>query len=126
MTYMQSALALDRAPSRDDNFPASAPTITRPIRRAAIPAGPHTPSGRRLPDDLWAEYRLECQMRETLALPFVSLIEFADMHDWTDNEEETEDEHRENTTRDHSPYRPAVAYRQHRTGEPDARRAGDP
>jgi len=79
------------APPREDAPPACAPPTTRPTRWPAISAHTRTSSGRQLPDDLWGEYRLECVMRETFALPFVSLMEFADMRDWTDTGEETED-----------------------------------
>ncbi len=47
-----------------------------------------TPSNRRLHDDLWQEYRLECDVREREGLPFVSLPEFAAMRDWTDRVDE--------------------------------------
>jgi len=42
------------------------------------------PANRRLHDDLWQEYRLECAVREREGLPFVSLPEFAAMRDWAD------------------------------------------
>jgi len=101
MTYTQAALALDAAPrhSPDDPSPVS---ITRAGWSAVLRHTP-TPSGRRMPDDLWGEYRLECTMRETLALPFVSLMEFADMRDWTDYREENEDGNGEHGT---DPLRP--------------------
>lgn len=50
-----------------------------------------TPSNRRLRDDLWGEYRLECAFREREGLPFVSLLEFAGMRDWADRMDEPQD-----------------------------------
>ncbi len=47
-----------------------------------------TPSNRRLCDDLWGEYRLECAFREREGLPFVSLSEFEVMRDWADRMDE--------------------------------------
>jgi len=46
-----------------------------------------------MPDDEWNEYRLECATRQRLQLPDVSLVEFADMRDWTDGVEETDDDY---------------------------------
>jgi hypothetical protein len=43
-----------------------------------------TPSNRRLCDDLWDEYRLECAFREREGLPSVSLSDFGVMRDWAD------------------------------------------
>ncbi len=89
MTYTQAALVLDAAPRHPpDDLPSM--SVTRAGWSAVLRHTP-TPSGRRMPDDVWNEYRLECVMRETFALPFVSLMEFADMRDWTDTGEETED-----------------------------------
>ncbi|MGI8854184.1 MAG: hypothetical protein ACR2JW_00405 [Thermomicrobiales bacterium] len=53
----------------------------------------HTPmpANRRLHDDLWQEYRLECDVREREGLPFVSLPEFAAMRDWADRVDEPQD-----------------------------------
>jgi len=87
MTYTQTALALNTAPWETPDTVTPVPSLDGgwPARLRHT----RTPSGRRLPDDLWDEYRLECQMRETLALPFVRLVEFADMRDWTDGGEET-------------------------------------
>lgn len=50
-----------------------------------------TPSNRRLSDDLWGEYRLECTFREREGLPFVGLPEFAGMRDWADRMDEPQD-----------------------------------
>ena len=47
---------------------------------------------RRLPDDLWGEYRLECAMREQCQLPEMSLAEFRDVRDWADGIEENDDD----------------------------------
>ena len=92
MPYTQSALALDGAV-----VPTPEPTCI-----AAYPADgsgwvatqrhTFTPSGRRLPDDLWDEYRFECATRDRMQLPEVSLAEFRDMRDWTDQIEETDDD----------------------------------
>ncbi len=89
MTYMQAALVFEAAPSSTDAIAAT--------NRAAHTAPPprahtHTPSNRRLPDDLWGEYRLECAMREQFHLPNVSLAEFRDLRDWVDGIEETDDD----------------------------------
>lgn len=51
-----------------------------------------TPSGGRLPGDLWDEYRCECATRDRLHLPEMSLAEFRGMRDWTDQFEEQEDD----------------------------------
>ncbi len=48
-------------------------------------------SNRRLCDDLWGEYRLECAFREREGLPFVSLPEFERMRDWADRLDEPQD-----------------------------------
>jgi len=88
MPYTQTALALDGA---------AAPTQA-PICIAAYPVDGSgwiamqrhtlTPAGKRLPDDVWDEYRFECATRDRLHLPEVSLAEFRDMRDWTDRIEE--------------------------------------
>lgn len=49
------------------------------------------PANRRLHDDLWREYQLECDVREREGLPFVSLPEFAAMRDWADRVDEPQD-----------------------------------
>jgi len=92
MPYIQRALALDR-PVRP--LPAPARSATDPVDRGGWVARHRhtfTPSGRRLPGDLWEEYRCECATRERLHLPDVSLAEFRDMRDWTDCIEEQEDD----------------------------------
>lgn len=50
-----------------------------------------TPANRRLCDDLWGKYRLECAFREQEGLPFVSLSEFAGMRDWADRMDAPQD-----------------------------------
>ncbi len=62
MTYTQAALALDAAPRHppDDLSPVS---VTRAGWSAVLRHTP-TPSGRRMLDDEWNEYRLECAMRD--------------------------------------------------------------
>lgn len=96
MPYLQGALALESA------APAHHPRRTEPPPPTATPVSGggwiavlrHTfiLSGRRLPADLWDEYRFECATRERLHLPDVSLAEFRDMRDWTDCIEEQEDD----------------------------------
>ena len=92
MPYTQSALVLDRAviPTLEPTFIAAYPAD----RSSWIATQRHTlaPSGRRLPDDLWDEYCFECATRDRMQLPEVSLAEFRDMRDWTDQIEETDDD----------------------------------
>mgnify|MGYP001217605208 CR=1 FL=1 len=91
MPYTQSALALDDAAAsqtaqRLATFPARRDGWTAMLRHTLVP------SGGRLPGDVWDEYRCECATRVRLHLPDVSLAEFLDMRDWTDQFEEQEDE----------------------------------
>jgi hypothetical protein len=90
--YTQSALALDGAvvPTPEPTCIAAYPTDGS----GWVATQRHTlaPSGRRLPDDLWDEYRFECATRDRMQLPEVSLAEFRDMRDWTDQIEETDDD----------------------------------
>lgn len=79
MPYTQAAFAFEQ--------PARTPREHTHER-----AHTRTPSNRRLPDDLWGEYRLECAMREQFHLPDVSLAEFRDLRDWVDGIEETDDD----------------------------------
>lgn len=90
MTYTQAMLALGSAPPSPPATPRTH-TAHHPAR-PAIPAQTLTPAGRRLPDDVWNEYRCECATRDRLHLPEVSLAEFRDMRDWTDRIEEHEDD----------------------------------
>jgi hypothetical protein len=92
MPYTQTALALDGAavPTQEPAFAVACPADGGgwvATRRHTF-----TPSGRRLPGDLWDEYRFECATRDRLHLPEVSLSEFRDMRDWTDCIEEQEDD----------------------------------
>jgi len=92
MPYVQAALALNALP------PVPEQALTASLQSDGWPARlrhTHTPSGRRLPDKEWNEYRLECAMREQLHLPNVSLAEFRDMRNWTDTIEETDDDDHE-------------------------------
>lgn len=68
--------------------------FTPPTRtpRERVPDRTPPRHNRRLPDDLWGEYRLECAMREQFHLPDVSLAEFRDLRDWVDGIEETDDD----------------------------------
>ncbi len=86
MPYVQAVFTLDAAPPAPGKFPTIPAAYTG---WSATTRHTPTPSGRRLPADLWNEYRLECDMRERLHLPDVSLVEFRDMRDWTDTIEET-------------------------------------
>jgi hypothetical protein len=90
--YTQSALALDGAvvPTPEPTCIAAYPTDGS----GWVATQRHTlaPSGRRLPDDLWDEYRFECATRDRMQLPEVSLAEFRDLRDWTDQIEETDDD----------------------------------
>ena len=92
MPYTQTALALDSAaiPTPEPTCIAAYPADGRGW--VATQRHTFTPSGRRLPDDLWDEYRFECAMRDRMQLPAVSLAEFRDMRDWTDQIEETDDD----------------------------------
>lgn len=92
MPYTQCALALDgaAASAREQRS-----LTMHPTSRGGWPATlrhAFTPSGRRLPGDLWDEYRFECTTRDRLHLSAVSLAEFRDMRDWTDQIEEQEDD----------------------------------
>ncbi len=92
MPYTQSALALNgaavstQAPTFIAACPAEGGGWVAMQRHTLIPAG------KRLPDDVWDEYRFEYATRDRLQLPAVSLSEFRDMRDWTDQIEEQEDE----------------------------------
>lgn len=87
--YRQASLNLIASPD------GAAPARVAPSRRQ--PSQPrnqfHTlmSSSRRLHDDLWQEYRLECDVREREGLPFVSLPEFEAMRDWADRVDEPQD-----------------------------------
>jgi len=87
--YRQASLDLMASPE------GATPAQAAPSRRqTAWPRNQfHTlmSSSRRLHDDLWQEYRLECDVREREGLPFVSLPEFETMRDWADRVEEPQD-----------------------------------
>ncbi len=92
MPYTQCALALDGAAA---SAREQMSLTMHPTSRGGWPGTLRhtlTPSGRRLPSDLWDEYRCECATRDRLHLPAVSLTEFQDMRDWTDCIEEQEDD----------------------------------
>ncbi len=65
------------------------------------------PANRRLLDDLWQEYRLECAVREREGLPFVGLPEFAAMRDWADRVDESQDVAWPNVTTEMREYSPS-------------------
>ncbi len=71
--YQQSALTFDQ--SGRTPGPRETPRQPSPQPRSA---------GSRLPDELWQEYRFECENRARLDLPDVGLTEFTDMRDWSD------------------------------------------
>jgi len=76
-------------------------------------------SSRRLHDDLWQEYRLECDIREREGLPFVSLPEFETMRDWADRVDEPQDVAWPNVTMEMREYSPSRVSRDtdHDAGE---------
>ena len=92
MPYTQSALALDGAAASETAHMSAAMLPTRRDGWTAMLRYTLTPSGGRLPGDLWDEYRFESETRVRLHLPEVSLAEFRDMRDWTDCMEENDDE----------------------------------
>jgi len=87
--YRQASLDFATVPEHATSEFAP-PTRQCPVRPLSQP---HTltASNRRMPDDLWGEYRLECAFREEAGLPFVSLPEFEDMRDWADRVDEPRD-----------------------------------
>ena len=90
VTYIQSAFTLDSPCPPKQSIPVAAPLIADSYGGwASVHRHTPTASGRRLPADFWNGYRLECETRERLHLPDVSLVEFRDMRDWTDTIEET-------------------------------------
>lgn len=102
MPYAQAAFAFDATP------PHAPPPTVAPAGGRTPQAHTLTPSNRRLHDDLWGKYRVECMTRETLQLPPVSLTEFADMRDWSDSIEEAENADAWITAPDTPPYAPFV------------------
>jgi len=92
MPYTQTVFALDGA-AASKNEQMSVPAFaahrggwTATLRHTL------TPSAKRLPDDVWDEYRCECATRDRLQLPEVSLAEFRDLRDWIDGREENDDD----------------------------------
>jgi hypothetical protein len=86
--YRQASLDL-----MADSEGAALARVVSPRRQPSRPRNQcHTllPANRRLRDDLWQEYRLECDVREREGLPFVSLPEFAAMRDWVDRVDESQ------------------------------------
>lgn len=83
--YQQQAFDLTALHEQDDS-PSEVPTPTAPSQPEKPRTQFHTlrPSKTRLPNDFWAEYRLEVEFREEHSLPHVSLEEFQDMRDWSD------------------------------------------
>ncbi len=96
MPYTQRALALDGAAASEREQRS---LTMHPTSRSGWPTTLRhtlTPSSGRLPGDLWDEYRFECATRARLQLPVVSLLEFRDMRDWTDQIEEQEEDDDDN------------------------------
>ncbi len=92
MPYTQTVFALDGAAASKQGqmsvpaFAAHRDGWTATLRHTL------TPAAKRLSDDVWDEYRFECETRDRLRLPDVSRAEFRDMRDWTDWIEEQEDD----------------------------------
>jgi len=84
--YRQASLDLTAGP--ESTAPARAASPGRQPSRPRNQFHTLLPANRRLHDDLWQEYRLECDIRERAGLPFVSLPEFAAMRDWADRVDE--------------------------------------
>jgi len=81
--YQQGALNFQRLGPLSVEPQTSRPTEEQPARRH-----PHYPTDDELMESryregFWAEYRFECENRERLDLPTVSLEEFEDMRDWS-------------------------------------------
>jgi len=92
MPYTQTALALGGAAASEREQRS---LTMHPTTRSEWPVTlrhTFTPSSRRLPGDLWGEYRFECETRDRMQLPEVSLAEFRDMRDWTDGCKENDDD----------------------------------
>ncbi len=92
MSYTQTVFALDgAAASKKEQMPVSGFAVPRggwtATRRHTL-----TPAAKRLSDDVWDEYRCECETRDRLYLPEVSLAEFRDLRDWIDGREENDDD----------------------------------
>lgn len=87
--YRQAPLDLMTGP--EGAVPARAVPPRRQPSRPRNQCHTLLPANRRLRDDLWQEYRLECDVREREGLPFVSLPEFAAMRDWVDRVDEPQD-----------------------------------
>ncbi len=87
--YRQASLDLMASP--EGAVPARAVSSRRQPPRPRNQFHTLMPSNRRLHDDLWQEYQLECDVREREGLPFVSLPEFAAMRDWADRVDEPQD-----------------------------------
>ncbi len=92
MPYTQTALALGGAAASEREQRSLTMHSTSRGGWSATLRHTLTPSSGRLPSDLWDEYRCECATRDRLQLPEVSLSEFRDMRDWTDQIEEQEDD----------------------------------
>ncbi len=92
MPYTQSALALDGAVAPTPELTCIAAYPADGGGWIARQRHTFTPSGRRLPGDLWDEYRFECATRDRMQLPAVNLSEFRDMRDWADQIEETDND----------------------------------
>lgn len=81
--YQQEALTFQRPEPQ-----SAQPQTVRPTEAQARPEHPRYPTHDELMESryregLWAEYRFECENRERLDLPAVSMDEFKDMRDWS-------------------------------------------
>jgi len=84
--YQQQAFDLTASPTRDESPNASPmPAASADPERFTSQFPTLIPAGRRRSDDLWEEYRLEVEFRETHGMMPVSLAEFEDMRDWSDH-----------------------------------------
>ncbi len=92
MPYTQTVFALGgAAASKKEQVPMPAFAAHRGGWTATL-RHTLTPAGKRLPDDFWDEYRFECETRDRLHLPDVSLTEFRDLRNWTDGCKENNDD----------------------------------
>ncbi len=82
--YQQEALNFQRSEPHSAQPQTARPIDEQPRRQRPRHRTHEELTESRHREGLWAEYRFECENRERLDLPDVSLIEFADMRDWAD------------------------------------------